>query len=306
MTDKGLLSGVCRRLNLGLVPKPAGKKIMNLGDVEKEILGFLFERIGNKPKGSFSMRHLHQRFAEVPKSEFTDMCDELIGKGLIANFIGDQLSFTPEGWYIAHNLAGVPVGPVAVEEAPPANEHLVWDLSKLSDYQKASSFAKQFRKSLCVFSAPVQQLYSNYDILVPQDNDRKLTILPNPRADHDTFNFINADAVIPTRLFISPGDHGELLLMMPLTDGGWRKVALGTGLNMIQSKLGDAPFLPVLTKGDLREQSPSNPVLHLHRILLHKLTQRSSMEVRSIRRVIQDNLAEHFGYVPVGNKTAVA
>jgi hypothetical protein len=276
---------------------------MNLGDVEKEILGFLFERIGNKPKGSFSMRHLQTRFAEVPKAQFTDICDELIGEGLIANFIGDQLSFTSEGWYIAHGLAGVPVGPVAVEEAPPVNEHLVWDLSKLADYRKASMFAKQFRKSLCVFSAPVQQLYSNYDILVPQDNDRKLTILPNPRADHDTFNFVTAESVIPTRLFIAPDDNGALLLMMPLSDGGWRKVPLGAGLNMVQSKLGEVPFLPVLTKGDLREQSPSNPVLHLHRILLHKLDQRSAMEVRGIRRVIQDNLAEHFGYIPVGSKS---
>ena len=88
-----------------------------------------------------------------------------------------------------------------------------------------------------------------------------------------------------------------------LSDGGWRKVPLGAGLNMVQSKLGEVPFLPVLTKGDLREQSPSNPVLHLHRILLHKLDQRSAMEVRGIRRVIQDNLAEHFGYIPVGSKS---
>ncbi|MFX9023696.1 hypothetical protein ABTN14_18650, partial [Acinetobacter baumannii] len=70
--------------------------------------------------------------------------------------------------------------------------------------------------------------------------------------------------------------------------------------------LGDVPFLPVLTKGDLREQSPSNPMLHLHRILLSKMPERSMMEVRGIRRAIQDNLVEHFGYVPSKGATSMA
>jgi len=278
---------------------------MNLGNTEKEILGFLFERIGKQPKGSFSMRHLHTRFAELSKAQFADVCEQLIAQELVANFIGDQLSFTTEGREIAAALAGTQAGPVALDQTPPLNEDLIWDLSNIVDYAKASTFVRQFRNSLCVYCGPVQQLYSNYDILVPQDNERKLTILPNPRVDHDTYNFISPDAVIPTRLFIAPDERGELLLMMPLNDGSWRKVPLGAGLNMVQSKLGNSPFLPVLTKGDLREQSPSHPVLHLHRILLHKLPHRSAMDVRSIRRVIQNNLAEHFGYVPVNN-SAVA
>lgn len=186
------------------------------------------------------------------------------------------------------------------------NEHLVWDLTRLSDHERATRFAMRFQESLCVYSPPVEQLYTNYEIIVPEDNRRKLIILPNPHAYHDTFNNINEDAVAQTRMFIVPDAQGGLQLLITLNNGTQRAMPLGVGLNFIQSKLGpNVPFLPVLTKGDLREFSPSLPMLHLHRISLDRLRGHSEMEVRTIRKVIQDNLIRHFGFNAVG-KAALA
>lgn len=280
----------------------AHKNNMELNDTEKEMLGFLYGRIGHRANAVISLRELQQHFAEVNTGNFWTFSSRLIEKGLIENATSDEVCFSPEGWQHARALQGSP--PIrnpraaqADEATPPQNENLVWDLSRLADYERACRFVMHFRKSLCVYSAPVEQLYSNYDIVVPKDNERKLIILPNPQAYHDTFSFINADAVISTRMFITPNAEGALQLMIPLTAGDWRTVPLGPGLNLIQQKLGpDVPFLPVLTKGDLRELTPSQPVLHLHRVVLGKIRERSDMELRSIRRAIHDNLAEHFGF----------
>lgn len=186
------------------------------------------------------------------------------------------------------------------------NEHLVWDLTRLTDHERATRFAMRFQESLCVYSPPVRQLYTNYEIIVPEDDRRKLIILPNPNAYHDTFNRINEDAVIQTRMYIVPDAQGNLELLMPLKGGEQRAMPLGVGLNFIQSKLGpNVPFLPVLTKGDLREFSPSLPMLHLHRIMLSKLVGLSEMEIRAMRKVIQDNLIRHFGFNAIGKAALV-
>ena len=186
------------------------------------------------------------------------------------------------------------------------NENLVWDLTKLSDHDRATRFVMRFQESLCVFSPPVEQLYTNYEIIVPDDDARKLIILPNPHAFHDTFSHINQDAVIQTSLFIAPDAEGKLQLLIPLSNGQRRPMPLGVGLNFIQTKLGPSvPFLPVLTKGDLREFRQSMPILHLHRIVLDKVTRHSEMEVRAVRKVIQDKLIRHFGFAAVG-KAALA
>jgi hypothetical protein len=188
-----------------------------------------------------------------------------------------------------------------MQESGNKNEHLVWDLTRLTDHDRATRFAMRFQESLCVYSPPVEQLYTNYEIIVPEDNRRKLIILPNPHAFHDTFNRVTVDAVVQTRMFIIPDAAGDLQLLIPLNSGVQRKLPLGVGLNFIQSKLGpNVPFLPVLTKGDLREFSPSLPMLHLHRIVLDKIVGHSEMEVRTIRKVIQDNLIKHFGFNAVG------
>lgn len=186
------------------------------------------------------------------------------------------------------------------------NEHLVWDLTKLSDHERATRFVMRFQESLCVYSPPVEQLYTNYEIIVPDEDGRKLIILPNPHAFHDTFSHINEDAVVQTSLFIAPDKEGSLQLLVPLANGSRRPMPLGIGLNFIQTKLGpNVPFLPVLTKGDLREFKQNMPILHLHRIVLHKVTRHSELEVRAIRKAIQDRLIRHFGFAAVG-KAALA
>lgn len=186
------------------------------------------------------------------------------------------------------------------------NEHLVWNLDKLSDHDRATRFAMRFQQSLCVYSPPVEQLYTNYEIIVPDDDKRKLIILPNPHAFHDTFSHINEDAVVQTSLFIAPDPEGKLQLLVPLSNGQRRPMPLGVGLNFIQSKLGaNVPFLPVLAKGDLREFKQSMPMLHLHRIVLSKVTNHSELEIRTIRKSIQNKLVQHFGFAAIG-KAAIS
>lgn len=186
------------------------------------------------------------------------------------------------------------------------NENLVWDLTQLSDHDRATRFAMRFQESLCVYSPPVEQLYTNYEIIVPDDDSRKLIILPNPHAFHDTFSHINEDAVVQTSLFIAPDKEGKLQLLVPLANGNRRAMPLAVGLNFIQSKLGaDVPFLPVLAKGDLREFKQSMPILHLHRIVLSKVTRHSELEIRAIRKAIQNRLIHHFGFAAIG-KAALA
>lgn len=271
-----------------------------LTDVEKEMLGFLYGRIGHRANAGMTLRELQNHFGELSPERFWPLCEALIAKGLVHNKSADLVQFSPEGWKLAHALQGAPAirhPRMAVETREPPKEHLVWDLSRMADYERACRFARYFRQSLCVYSAPVEQLYTNYELVVPRDNQKQLIIMPNPQAHHDTFNGLNADACIKTNLFITPGKEGDLQLLLPLNEGGWRELPLGVGLNFIQNKLGpDVPFLPVLTKGDLRELRPSQPVVHLHRLVLHKIRDRSELEIRSIRRVIQDNLAAHFGF----------
>lgn len=181
------------------------------------------------------------------------------------------------------------------------NEHLVWDLGTLNDHDRATRFVMRFQQSLCVYSPPVEQLYTNYEIIVPDEEGRKLIILPNPHAFHDTFSHINEDAVVQTGLFIAPDAEGKLQLLIPLANGQRRPMPLGVGLNFIQSRLGaEVPFLPVLTKGDLREFKQSMPILHLHRIVLSKVTRHSELEIRTIRKSIQNKLVQHFGFAAVG------
>jgi hypothetical protein len=175
--------------------------------------------------------------------------------------------------------------------ASATNEHLVWSLEKLSDHQRATRFAMQFQKTLCVYSGPVQQLYTNYEIIVPEDDKRKLLILPNPYAFHDTFNHIPETAVRPTGFYIVPDERGALLLHISLKDGTTKDVPLKVALNAIRKRARpDDPFLPVVTKGDLREFRKDVPSLHLHRIVLKDLLKQSDLEKRGIQKVVEERM----------------
>lgn len=181
------------------------------------------------------------------------------------------------------------------EVRPP--DHLIWQLDHFNNHQRAIRFVKQFQETLCVFSAPVSQLYTNYEISVPEADDRSLIILPNPYAYHDTFNGIPEESVKATGINIIPGDlvgKEGLQITLPMHKDGQRiirPVPLKAGLwALMRREKATDPFLPVITKGDLRAFRKDDPCLHLHRIIPARLTERSRMEISSIQRVIREKL----------------
>jgi hypothetical protein len=98
----------------------------------------------------------------------------------------------------------------------------------------------------------------NYHIYFPEEYDRKMVILPDPGAFHDTFNGIVTDAVTITGLYIIPGeliDKPGLFLANVNKDRtlGNRRIPFEAGLRTImKNRPAEDPFLPVLAKGDLR------------------------------------------------------
>jgi hypothetical protein len=178
------------------------------------------------------------------------------------------------------------------------NNDLVWDLESFRQRQRATDFVMGFENKLCVYSDSVEQLYTNYNIFFPQEENRKLVILPNPYAHHDIYHSIPAAAVRPTRLNIIPGEvvgRPGLHLTIPFSSGKsrYRAVPLQAGLQIIARQQTEArPLLPVLKKGDLRELDANTPCLHLHTIDLDKLGQMSALERSGIRRVIEKRLQD--------------
>ncbi len=59
---------------------------------------------------------------------------------------------------------------------------------------------------------------------------------------------------------------------------------------LMKEETKEVPFLPVITKGDLRAFRKDFPCLHLHRIQPSKLVDRSPMEIKAIQKVIRDKL----------------
>ncbi len=177
------------------------------------------------------------------------------------------------------------------------NKDLVWDLDAFHSRQLAANFIKRFENKLCVYSASVEQLYTNYTIFFPEDENRRMVILPDPYAYHDTFQNIPEQAVVKTGMNIVPGEvvgKTGLFLTVPVVSNGVRKskvIALQSALRVINSRRpAHDPLLPVLMKGDLREFQHRMPMLHLHRIKLSELGARSQMERDGIRRVIEAKL----------------
>ncbi|WNO10147.1 hypothetical protein [Teredinibacter sp. KSP-S5-2] len=187
------------------------------------------------------------------------------------------------------------------------NKDLVWDLEQFQKRKRAENFVLGFENKLCVYSGSVEQLYTNYDIFFPKDENHKLVILPNPYAAHDTFHGIEEASVKATGIFIVPSDprdeKGRLSMMIPLkgSDAGkrnFRRVPLDVGLKLInQHRPSDKPFLPVLIKGDLRELDADTPCLHLHSLLLSDLPKLSALEVKDIQSVVLERLQELAGRV---------
>jgi hypothetical protein len=179
---------------------------------------------------------------------------------------------------------------------PSENNDLVWDLDAFNQRQRAIDFVLGFENKLCVFSNSVAQLYTNYNIFFPREEARKLVILPNPYAPHDTFNGIGDEVVTATGMTIIPGMFKEkptLFLRIPFKKGPvkHRIIPLQMGLKVVQQQCAPSqPFLPVLMKGDLRELDATTPCLHLHRIHVDRLLSHSGLERSNIEKVIRQRL----------------
>ena len=152
------------------------------------------------------------------------------------------------------------------------NQDLIWDLDSIARRELAERFIKLFENRLCVYSESTRQLYTNYNLHFPADYGRKMVVLPNPYAFHDTLHGIDPVAVRKTGLCVLPGvvlGKPGLLLTTQIRDGGPApktmpfKPALAQIISN-QKKIGDV-FLPILMIFGLCQR------LHL-RFMLHKAT----------------------------------
>ena len=182
----------------------------------------------------------------------------------------------------------------------PDNPDLAWDLGEGIDRDLAADFVMQFETTFCVYSASVEQLYSTYNIFFPREYHRRMVILPDPAAFHDTFNGIVPEAVVMTGLYIIPGEligESGLYLANVKKDRtlGERRIPFEVGMRAIlKNRPADDPFLPVLAKGDLRGFEESWPVLHMHRVKLGLLSERSELDRTNIRNVVTEKLESLF------------
>lgn len=177
------------------------------------------------------------------------------------------------------------------------NNDLVWDLDGFQHRKLAEEFVKRFENKLCVYSASVEQIYSNYSIYFPEGEGRKMVILPEPYAYHDTFQGVPEEAIKKTGLTIVPGEligKKGLHLTIPFKRGSGKEVRvvpLHVGISAINKhRSEDNPFLPILMKGDLREIKSNIPALHLHSISVDCLGARSALERNDIRQTIIEKL----------------
>lgn len=182
----------------------------------------------------------------------------------------------------------------------PENADLAWDLDDFSDRERAMEFVRQFETTMCVYSPSVEQLYTNYSMYFPEEWQRKLVILPDPMAFHDTFFHIQPQAVVSTGLYIVPGEllgHSGLYLANVREDRtlGDRQIPFLSGMRTIMNnRPRDDQFLPVLAKGDLREFERAWPVLHLHRVKPRVLERISDLDRNSLATVINEKLESLF------------
>lgn len=182
----------------------------------------------------------------------------------------------------------------------PTNSDLAWDLDEFTQAQRAMDFVRQFEPTLCVYSPSVEQIYSTYNMFFPDDWDRKLVILPDASAFHDTFFHIEKSAVTATGLYIIPGqliDQTGLYLANVDEDRnlGKRQLPFAAGMQaIINNRPDNDPFLPVLAKGDLRELEQSWPVLHLHRVNPAAVENMSDLDRTNLTNVVTEKLESLF------------
>ena len=173
-----------------------------------------------------------------------------------------------------------------VDLSKPQNQDLIWDLDSMARRELAERFIQLFENRLCVYSESVSQLYTNYNLHFPAESGRKMVVLPNPYAFHDTLHGIEVAAVRQTGLCVLPGvvlGKPGLLLTTQMKDGGSApktmpfKQALAEIISD-QTKIGDV-FLPIMM-----------PYIHLHRLQVQRLTRLSTFERDDIQQTITRKL----------------
>ncbi len=181
-------------------------------------------------------------------------------------------------------------------------DDLCWDLGAISNRHEAIDFLLQFENKLCVYSPYVQKLYTSYHIIVPEEEDAgHITVLPDPRAYHDTFNEISSQVVEQSEICIYPGEAtGKTGLYMKIPPKGFgrsKEVRFAEGLRILidEYRRKDSFFLPVLQNGDLREYENAMPCLFLHCINVDMLKDdHSELTINQLRNTIADNLIALF------------
>ena len=184
----------------------------------------------------------------------------------------------------------------AIQQTNKGNTDLIWGFNHISQQQGASDFVKHFENKLCIYSPSVSQLYSNYNIFFPEDQNKSMVALPDPYAFHDTFNHIPDEEIQATGLHIIPGEtikRSGLYIVITQQDKTIRSIPIPfkEGLRQILKRFqGNNPFLPILKKGDLREFDNDMPCLHLHRLRLPELSGLSMLERQGIKNVISEKI----------------
>lgn len=178
-----------------------------------------------------------------------------------------------------------------------SDESLIWSLQAFDDHHRAVEFVRHFKSSLCIYSSKVLQLYAQYDVVVPEGKDQELVVIPDLEAFTETFYDIPVKAIVKTGYTILPGSSfGKTGLYLHMAEqGGTGKgsvLPLAAGLEKAAelAEQTDDDFLPVLTKGDLRVFRKQAPMLHLHRIDLNVMQDKSRFEINDIKSTVRKKL----------------
>ena len=179
-----------------------------------------------------------------------------------------------------------------------SDESLIWSLREFEDHRRAVEFARHFRSALCVYSSKTEQVYARYDIMVPRESVEELVVVPDLEAFTETFYGIPEKAIVDTGYTILPGGavgRTGLFLHIPMGEGGkGRAVPLAAGLRAVADEFKNEgrEFLPILTKGDLRSFRKQAPMLHLHRVDVDAMKDKSRFELNDLKSTVRQKLRE--------------
>lgn len=178
------------------------------------------------------------------------------------------------------------------------NQDLIWEFNQADQQDKSKEFINFFENKLCIFSPSVNKIYTNYNFFFPEDQQRQMVVLPNRYSFHDTLSNISQDAITPTGLHIIPGSRINkkepyMVISHSNTKIKSMPIPFRKGIKLILQRLhSDNPFLPILTRGDLRQYNDTTPSLHLNRLNINKLTSLSQFEREAIKHTITKNIAK--------------